>query len=127
MKTAESSMRTQTQKGKILPYLNAMIMCPLEETGFAFSRYAVKLSSRQRTSAWVEPGGKEGERGEFGAVWDAVATMPHIGQPALGENEAISLWLMTGEVGEVDDGRGMGAVIRLFTVHRRRRAAAQLH
>jgi hypothetical protein len=62
-------------------YLKATIMWPLLETGFAFSRYAVKLSSRQRTSGWVEPAGKDGERGEFGVAWDAVATMPHIGQP----------------------------------------------
>ena len=74
-----------------MTYLNALIMCPLEETGFAFSRYAVKLSSRQRTSGWVEPAGNEGLRGEFGVVWEAVATMPHIGQPALGAKEAISL------------------------------------
>ena len=62
---------------------------PLEETGFAFSRYAVKLSSRQRTSACVEPTGNLGDRGEFGIVCEAVATMLHIGQPAFGANEAI--------------------------------------
>lgn len=66
-----------------------MIIWPFEETGFAFSRYAVKLSSRQRTSACVEPGGKLGDRGEFGVVCEAVATMLHIGQPAFGANEAI--------------------------------------
>lgn len=48
--------------------LKATMMCPLLDTGFAFSRYAVKLSSRQRTSGWVEPAGKEGERGEFGGA-----------------------------------------------------------
>jgi hypothetical protein len=66
--------------------LKATIMWPLLETGFAFSRYAVKLSSRQRTSGCVEPGGNDGERGEFGGACDAVATMPHIGQPLFGAN-----------------------------------------
>jgi len=32
----------------------------------------------------VEPTGKDGERGEFEGEWDAVATMPHIGQPGFG-------------------------------------------
>lgn len=69
--------------------MNTTIIWPLEETGFAFSRYAVKLSSRQRTSACVEPGGNFGDRGELGVVCEAVATMLHIGQPAFGANEAI--------------------------------------
>ena len=82
-------MRLGWKRRTVRAYLNATIICPFEETGFAFSRYAVKLSSRQRTSACVEPGGKEGERGELGVMWEAVATMPHIGQPAFGVKEAI--------------------------------------
>ena len=66
-----------------------MIIWPLEEIGFAFSRYAVKLSSRQRTSACVEPGGNFGVRGELGVVCEAVETMLHMGQPGFGVNEAI--------------------------------------
>ena len=66
-----------------------MIIWPFEETGFAFSRYAVRLSSRQRTSACVEPGGNLGDLGELGVVCEAVATMLHIGQPAFGANEAM--------------------------------------
>ena len=74
-----------------------MIIWPLEETGLAFSRYAVRLSSRQRTSGCVEPGGNFGDRGEFGIVCEAVATMLHIGQPAFGVNRAIVVWtLMSG-------------------------------
>ena len=70
-------------------HLNTMIIWPWEETGFAFSRYAVTLSSRQRTSACVEPGGNIGARGELGVVCEAVVTILHIGQPAFGVNEAI--------------------------------------
>ena len=70
-------------------YLNTMIIWPFEDTGFAFSRYAVRLSSRQRTSACVEPGGNLGDLGEFGVVCEAVATMLHIGQPAFGSKVAI--------------------------------------
>lgn len=70
-------------------YLNTMITWPFEETGLAFSRYAVKLSSRQRTSACVDPGGNFGALGELGVVCEAVATMLHIGQPAFGAKEAI--------------------------------------
>ena len=70
-------------------YLKTMTIWPFEETGFAFSRYAVKLSSRQRTSACVEPGGNLGDLGELGVVCEAVATMLHIGQPAFGANEAM--------------------------------------
>src|ERR1700727_620598 len=55
--------------------LKATMMWPLLDTGFAFSRYAVKLSSRQSTSGWVEPTGNDGERGEFGVAWNAVATI----------------------------------------------------
>lgn len=66
-----------------------MIIWPLEETGFAFSWYAVKLSSRQSTSGCVEPGGNLGVRGEFGMICEAVATILHIGQPAFGANEAM--------------------------------------
>lgn len=72
-------------------HLKAIIIWPFEDTGLAFSLYAVKLSSRQRTSGCVEPGGKEGERGELGVICDAVATIPHIGQPAFGANEAM-IW-----------------------------------
>jgi hypothetical protein len=60
------------------------MICPRLETGFAFSLYAVKLSSRHKTSGCVEPGGNEGERGELGVAWDAADTMLHIGQPSLG-------------------------------------------
>lgn len=69
--------------------LNAMIMWPLLDTGFAFSLYAVKLSSRQRTSGWVDPTGNDGERGEFEGAWRAVVTMPHIGHPGLGANAIV--------------------------------------
>lgn len=61
-------MRLGWKRRAVRAYLNATIICPFEETGFAFSRYAVKLSSRQRTSACVEPGGNEGERGELGVI-----------------------------------------------------------
>lgn len=80
-----SGQRSETEdmaRRKI--YLKAMIRWQLDETGLAFSLYAVKLSSRHRTSGWVEPGGKEGERGELGVVWDAEVMMLHIGQPGLG-------------------------------------------
>ena len=76
-------------------YLNVMTIWPFEETGFAFSRYAVKLSSRQRTSACVEPGGNLGDLGELGVVCEAVATMLHIGQPAFGANEAMLIKLQS--------------------------------
>jgi len=84
--------------------LNATIIWPLEDTGFAFSRYAVKLSSRQRTSACVEPGGKIGVRDEFGVVCEAVATMPHIGHPAFGAKEAIFVVDDNGEVEKENGG-----------------------
>jgi hypothetical protein len=61
-----------------------MIRWHWDETGLAFSLYAVKLSSRHRTSGWVDPGGKAGERGVFGVVCEAEAMMLHIGQPGLG-------------------------------------------
>ncbi len=68
-------------------YLNAMIIWPFELTGFAFSRYAVKLSSRQRMSASLEFGGLDGL--ESSVKCEADATILHIGQPALGANSAI--------------------------------------
>jgi len=54
------------------------------------------LSSRHRTSGCVEPGGNDGERGEFGVICEADAIMPHIGQPAFGANAAIAV-VDTGE------------------------------
>lgn len=45
----------------------------------------MKLSSRHKTSGCVDPCGKDGLRGEFGVVWLADETMPHIGQPSFGE------------------------------------------
>jgi hypothetical protein len=68
-------------------YLNAIIIWPFELTGFAFSRYAVKLSSRQRMSASLEFGGLDCL--ESSVKCEADATILHIGQPALGANSAI--------------------------------------
>lgn len=56
----------------------------MEETGYAFSRYTVKLSSRQTTSGCVDPAGKDGARGELVEPWVAVEMIPHIGHPGLG-------------------------------------------
>jgi hypothetical protein len=50
----------------------------------------VKLSSLQSTSGCVEPTGNDGERGEFSGVLDAVATMPHIGQPGFGAKAMVN-------------------------------------
>lgn len=66
--------------------LNAMIMCPLLDTGFVLSLYAVKLSSCHRISGCF-PEAEDDE--ELGLVvglwgWEAEETMPHIGQPGLG-------------------------------------------
>lgn len=54
------------------------------ETGFALSRYIVKLSSRHRTSGCLEPAGKAGLRGVCEGACTAVATMLHIGHPDFG-------------------------------------------
>jgi len=65
-------------------------MCPFELTGFAFSLYAVKLSSRQKSSSVAELE-LAGDDGEFGDIWEAVAMIPHMGHPVLGANSAILL------------------------------------
>jgi len=67
--------------------LNASITWPLLETGFALSRYAVKLSSRQRISGCVELT----EVGELDDGWAAVDTMLHIGQPSLGGKAILTI------------------------------------
>lgn len=57
----KANMRMQ-----MVTHLKAMIIWPELDTGFAFSRYAVKLSSFQRISGWVWLAAKEGDMGEPG-------------------------------------------------------------
>lgn len=83
--------RTVQQK----THLNTMTRWPFELTGFARSRYTVKLSSRQRISGPLSAGRPrrcmrgsgppvacaENSAGELGALCRAFPTMPHMGQP----------------------------------------------
>lgn len=76
-------------------HLKTMTKWPFELTGFARSRYTVKLSSRQRISGPLSAGRPrrcmrgsgppvacaENSAGELGALCRAFPTMPHMGQP----------------------------------------------
>lgn len=60
-----------------------MIIWPLEDTGWAFSRYAVKFSSLQSISGSAGSSGLC-ERGDCPGAWTAAAaTIPHTGHPGL--------------------------------------------
>lgn len=59
----------------------------LLETGFTFSRYAVKSLSRQSISVCDELGEKESGGGESPKVFAADVTIPHSGQPGFGAKE----------------------------------------
>ena len=76
-------------------HLKTTTMWPFEETGFAVSRYAVKLSSLQRISGCFAAA--EGERGEEA---EAVDAMLHMRQPGLGAKAMAGALVLRGAEGD---------------------------
>lgn len=70
-----------------------MIICALLDTGFNFSLYTVKLSSRSKMSGLfeLEALGAGWNVVESICEWSAELTIPHMGQPGLGANAMVDV------------------------------------